>query len=116
MVCALNAAQESELPFQAVVLKDIASEEHLFGLDRSRLVEDAGKPDFRDDTKALLASSSGPIYSFIGVIKHVQFALRRLDDPSERPFDFVYPGAPQLALDPGAEVIPADAVRDALRD
>ena len=115
MVCALNAAQEAGIPFQAVVLKDIADETHLFGLDRSRLLEDPGKPNFRDDTKALIASSPGPVYSFISVIKHVQFGLRSLDYPSELPFDFVYPGAPQLPLDRAAEIVPADAMRDALR-
>jgi hypothetical protein len=115
MVCVLNAAQQAGIPFQGVVLKVVGDENHLFGLDRSNLFEDRAKPDFSDQTKSLIAGSTGPIYSFIGSVKHVQLGLRQLDDPSSPAFDFVLPEAPGLGLDPNAEVIPANAVREVVR-
>jgi hypothetical protein len=115
MVCVLNAAQEAGLPFQAVTLKAVEDEAHFFGLDRALFIEDTGKPDFRDETKAVLAASTAPVYSFISGIMHVQLGLRRLDDPSEAPFDFVLPASADAPLDPDADLIPFDAIREVLR-
>jgi hypothetical protein len=115
MVCVLNAAQAAGETFQAVSLKSVANESHMFGLDRSRLIEDRGKPDFLDETKALIASGSEPVYSFISGIMHVQIGLRRLDDPSEPAFDFVLPEAPGMPLDAEADLIPSDAMREVIR-
>jgi hypothetical protein len=115
MVCVLNAAREAGVPFRAVLLKVVGDEEHLFGLNRSMLIEDTGKPDFRDDTKAAIARSAEPVYSFISGIVHVQIGLRHLDHPSEPAFDFVLPEAPGLRLDPRADVIPVDALREMVR-
>jgi hypothetical protein len=115
MVCVLNAAQEAGVPLQAVGLKLVENEEHLFGVSRGSVIEDTGKPDFRDDTKALIAATSEPVYSFISGIMHVQLGMRRLDDPSEAPFDFILPEAPAAPLDAGADLVPADAVREVLR-
>jgi hypothetical protein len=110
MVCVLNAAQSAGLPFRAVTLKAIKHPEHADGLDLSRLIEDPGKPDFSDGTKALIAGSDGPIYCFVSGIRHVQLGLRRLENPSEPAFDFVLPEAPRLPLDEAAVVIPFDAM------
>lgn len=115
MVCVLNAAQEAGVPFQAVTLKAVDDPSHFFGLNRSAVIEDTGKPDFHDRTKALIAGEAGPVYSFISGIMHVQLGLRRLDDPSESAFDFVLPESPGLALDAGAEIIPSDAMREVIR-
>jgi hypothetical protein len=115
MVCVLNAAQTAGLPFQAVTLKAIKNPEHAGGLDLSKLIDDPGKPDFSDETKALLARNEGPVYCFVSGIRHVQLGLRRLDHPSEPAFDFVLPEAPHLPLEEGAEVIPFDAMRDVVR-
>lgn len=115
MVCFLNAAQEAGVPFQAVTLKAVSDESHLFGLNRSRLIEDRGKPDFSDETKALIAASPEPVYSFISGVMYVQLGLRRLDDPAEPPFDFVLPESPRLPLDREADLIPADAMREVVR-
>ena len=115
MVCFLNAAEAAGVPFQAVTLKVVSDESHLFGLNRSNLIEDRGKPDYSDETKALVAASTEPVYSFISGVMHVQLGLRRLDDPSEPPFDFVLPEAPRLPLDPEADVVPSDAMREVVR-
>lgn len=115
MVCVLHAAQDAGLPFRAVALKALGDGGDVTGLDLTTFIVDAGKPDFRDDTKALFAASSGPVYSFIGGIMHVQLGLRRLDDPSEPPFDFVLPDAPDAPLDASAEIIPSDAMREIVR-
>jgi hypothetical protein len=115
MVCFLNAAEAAGLPFQAVTLKAVSDESHLFGLNRSRLIEDRGKPDFSDETKALLAAGAEPVYSFISGVMYVQLGLRRLDDPTEPAFDFVLPESPRLPLDPEADLIPADAMREVVR-
>ncbi len=115
MICVLNAAQEAGIPFRAVCLKGVNNEEHIFGLNRSDLIEDCGKPDFRDDTKALLAGGDGPILSFVSGVQHVQIGLRRLYYPAEPPFDFVLPEAPHLPLDQGAEIIPFDAMWQVMR-
>jgi hypothetical protein len=115
MVCFLNAAQAAGVPFQAVTLKAVSDESHLFGLNRSRLIEDRAKPDFSDETKALIAASSEPVYSFISGIMYVQLGLRRLDDPSEPAFDFVLPEAPGMPLDPEADLVPSDAMREVVR-
>lgn len=115
MVCVLNAAQEAGLPFQAITLKAVEDEAHFFGLDRSIFIEDTGKPDFRDETKAILADSDEPVFSFISGIMHVQLGLRRLDDPAEAPFDFVLPESPGAALDADAALIPFDAIREVVR-
>jgi len=115
MVCVLNAAQDAGVPFQAVTLKAVEDESHFFGLNRSTIIEDSGKPDFRDDTKAIIAGGTEPVYSFISGIMHVQIGLRHLDDPSEPPFDFVLPEAPDVPLDAQAEVIPSDAMREVIQ-
>jgi hypothetical protein len=115
MVCVLGAAQAAGVPFKAVTLKGIGDGTHLFGVDRSTLIEDRGKPDLSDDTKRLLLSSDEPICSFIGGIKHVQMGLRRIDDPSEPAFDFVLADAPDLPLDPDADVIPSGTMREVVQ-
>src|SRR5688500_1994223 len=114
MICVLNAAQQEGIPYSAVTFKAVKTEGHLFGLDRSRLIEDRGTPDFSDATKALLAGD-GPVYSFVSGIQHVQIGLRPLYYPSEPEFDFVLPEAPHLPLQQGAEIIPADAMREVIR-
>lgn len=115
MVCVLNAAQEAGVPFEAILFKEIKRERHLFGLDRSNLIVDPGRPDFSDDTKSLLARVEGPVFSFIGGMKHIEFALRQQRHPSEPPFDFVLAEKPHLPLEDDAEIIPYDAIEDALR-
>lgn len=115
MVCLLNAAQDAGVPFQAVTLKVVEDETHLFGLNRATVIEDSGKPDFRDETKALIAGSAEPVFSFISGVMHVQLGLRRLDDPSEPAFDFVLPESPGAPLDPDADIVPSDAMREAVR-
>ena len=110
MNCVLNAAQDAGLPFTAITVKKIRNVEHLFGLDQSKLIVDNGKPDFSDATKALISSSPGHVFSYVSGVKHVEYPLRRLDDPSEPPFDFFLPDAPQLPPVATAELIPADAV------
>jgi hypothetical protein len=115
MVCVLNAAQDAGVPFQAVALKLVGDEGHLFGLNRAWLIEDTGKPDFRDETKAALARGTEPVYSFISGIMHVQLGLRHLDDPSEPLFDFVLPESPNVPLDEQAQLIPSDAMRKVVR-
>lgn len=52
----------------------------------------------------------GPVFSWIGGSAHHTLGL--LQHP--RPFDFVLPSAPDLPLDPRAEVLPFDCVRAAL--
>jgi hypothetical protein len=115
MICVLNAAQEAGVSFQAVTLKAIENQSRFAGLSRSKLFEDRGKPDFSDQTKSLLTGSLDPIYSFIGGVSHVQLGIRQLDDPSSPAFDFVLPESPRLRLDPTAEVIPTNAVREIVR-
>jgi hypothetical protein len=114
MICVLNAAQEAGIPFRAISIKAINNEEHIFGLKRSDLIEDSGKPDFGAETKALVDASAGPIYSFISGVQHVHIGLRPLTYPAEPLFDFVLPEAPHLPLDPGAEIVPADAMRQVI--
>jgi hypothetical protein len=115
MICVVNAAREAGLPFQAVMLKVVDDPARLLGLDRSMLIEDAGKPDFRDETKAMIAAGTEPVCAFVGGTMHVDMGLRRLDDPSEAPFDFVLPEVPGATLDADAEIIPSDAMRAAVR-
>lgn len=111
MICVLDAALQAGIPFRAISLKPAANPHDLGGLNRSLLIEDSGKPDFTEATKALLGSSGDPVLSFISGIQHVQVGLRTLYDPSEPAFDFVLPEAPQLPLVEDAQVVPVDAVR-----
>lgn len=116
MVCMLTAAKMSGVPFEAIVIKGIKNEGHLQGLERSDLIVDTGRPDYSDRSKSLLARSDGPVYSFIGGTQHVGVSLRRLvRHASEPEFDLVLAEDPHLPLDVDAEIVPHDAVRDALR-
>lgn len=113
MICVLEAAEAAGLPFRAITLKDINTPGDVASL-RTRLLIDRAKPDFADDTKALIADSRDPVFSFVSGVQHVQMGIRRLSDPSEPPFDFILPEAPQMPLDPEAEVVPFECVCDAL--
>jgi hypothetical protein len=115
MNCLLEAAQEAGIPFEAITLKGPGDGREVFGEFESRVISDRGAPDFTDESIALLTGSSGPVYSFIGGIKHIRLGLAQLDDPSEPTFDFVLPEAPHLPLEPGTEVIPFDGVREIIR-
>jgi hypothetical protein len=113
MNCLLEAAQEAGIPFQAITLKGPGDGREV-EIVRARVISDRG-PDFTDESIALLTGSTGPVYSFIGGIKHVRLGLAPMDDPSEPTFDFVLPEARHLPLEPGTEVIPLDAVREIVR-
>lgn len=117
MICVLNAAQAAGMDFRAVAMKWIKEDRKgdLGAVDWTRYTSDPGKPDFTDATKAMLASSRTPIYSFIGGVNHVQLGLRRLSTPSDPVFDFVLPEAPDLPLDPDAEIVPAEVMREHMR-
>jgi len=110
MVCLLHAAQEAGLPYQAIILKSLGRKRD----EAARLRVDGGKPDFTDETKALLADGTGPVLSFVGGIQHVHVALRTLYDPSAPAFDFELPGAPHLRVSPAVERIPFDAMHELL--
>jgi hypothetical protein len=115
MVCLLEAARDAGVPFQAVALKTTGDEDQKSTASLSILTEDTGKPDFREDTKTIISGTTGPVYSFISGIMHVELGLQRLDEPSEPAFDFVLPEAPGAGLDAEAEIIPSDAMREVLR-
>ncbi len=115
MNCLLEAAQEAGIPFQAITLKGPGDGREVFGVFESRVISDRGDPDFTDESIALLTGSTGPVYSFIGGIKHIRLGLAQLDDPLEPTFDFVLPEARHLPLEPGTEVIPFDGVREIIR-
>jgi hypothetical protein len=64
----------------------------------------------RPDILDLIRSRNGPVFSFVGGNRHNRLGLVK----HPRPFDFVLPGQPDLPLDPNAEIVPFDAVRNAL--
>jgi hypothetical protein len=115
MYCLLDAAREAGIPFQAITLKGPGDGREVVGNFQSRVISDRGAPDFTEESIALLSGSAGPVYSFIGGIKHVRLGLAQMDDPSEPTFDFVLPEARHLPLEAGTEVIPLDGVREIIR-
>jgi hypothetical protein len=115
MNCLLEAAEKAGVAFQAITLKGPGDGQELLLTDHSRVISDAGLPDFTGESIALLTGSTGPVYSFVGGIRHVRVGLLPMDDPSEPTFDFVLPEARQLPLEPGTEVIPFDGVREIIR-
>lgn len=106
MVCLLLAAQEAGVPVDAIVLKRNMADDL-----RSTLVSDV-EPRVERATEltpgTLERLRSGPVFVFIGGTYHMRFGLH----PHPRPFDLVLPDAPDLPLDPGAEIIPAAAVQE----
>ncbi len=59
----------------------------------------------------ILSRLTAPVFSLIGGAVHHDIGL--LVHP--RPYDFVWPGRPELPLDQGAEIVPYDMIHAALR-
>lgn len=115
MNCMLEAAAEAHVPFQAITLKGEGDGTFMSNANGWTVLSDHGFPDFTDESKQLLTGSSGPIISFISGIRHVRLGLRQMDDPLERPFDFVLAEAPHMPLESGTEIIPFDGVHEVVR-
>lgn len=115
MNCLLEAAIEAGVPFTAITLKGTGEGAPLWTGKGICLISDHGFPDFTDESKTVLTTRSEPVLSFIGGTKHVQLGLRQMDDPCERPFDFVLPESPRLPLESGTEMIPFDGIRETVR-
>lgn len=101
MVCVLEAAEEAGSPLQAIGLKarpfmDVANEPVILGSDTL--------------TRKSLNKHGGPVFSFVGGIRYLSLGVAR----HPRPFDFVLPAAPDLPLDPEAELLPSLALREKL--
>jgi hypothetical protein len=114
VLCVLNAAKDAGLPFRAVLLKDVMTPEAVEFLDEETLIVDRAKPEFSDATKSLLSGSDDTVYSFVSGIHHVRMGTRLLASPSEEPFDFILPEAPDLPLNANATLIPYECVRQAM--
>jgi hypothetical protein len=72
--------------------------------------QDGARPVFAAAILDALASHEGPVFSLIGGAAHVVMGM--LVHP--RRFDFVLPAEPDLPLDPAAEILPAQAVRQTI--
>jgi hypothetical protein len=70
-----------------------------------------GEPGSRRLDPAIAALLRGAIFSFVGGASHNVVGLVAHPEP----FDFVLPAKPDLPLDDGARILPAAAVREAIR-
>jgi hypothetical protein len=98
MVCVLEAAQEEGSPLPAIALRAPAFEH----ISEARVVAAAEDLDPEEVNR-----HGAPLFCFVGGIRYL--SLGALGHP--RPFDFVLPSAPELPLDPNAELVPSSALR-----
>jgi hypothetical protein len=106
MACVLFAAQEASISLQAIALKDA----HGFdGLEQTAFEVHPTRKTLRPETAKRLREP-GPVFSFVGGIAHLSLAIWK----HPQPFDFVLPEAPDLPLEPDAELVPSDAMRTVL--
>lgn len=110
LACVLVAARDRAEPFAAIMLTDDLLGEHFAGIDDRALVLEPDGRRLSARGEEVLRRADGPVFSFVGGIKHVSLGLRR----HPQPFDFVLPEAPELPLEEGAEVVPDGALRESL--
>ena len=108
MACVLVAAEQAGTPLHGIVLKEVVSG-GFKRLERTDLTIDPAPGELSAESAASLRGADC-VFSFVGGIFHSSLALRR----HPQPFDFVLPEAPGLPLESGADVIPADAMREAM--
>jgi len=109
MASVLLAAEDAGLAVRPIILKD-SIRGYFTEIDRTRVIVDPSR-DLSEDTRRRLRRANGPVFCFIGGIKHMSMGIRR----HPQPFDFVLPESPDLPLEQGAEIIPASALREMLR-
>jgi hypothetical protein len=109
MACVLLAAQAEDQKLPAIVLKDVIRG-HFTGLNTSRVVLDTAPKGMSSATERIL-EGAGPVFAFIGGVRHISLGLRR----HPRPFDFILPEQPDLPIEPGAELIPSAAIYAVLK-
>lgn len=97
VACVARAARAASVPLQALD----------FWTMPDAIVRSDGAARFSPALITQLREHAGPVFSFIGGAAHGVVGM--LVHP--RRFDFVLPWAPELPLDPAAEVLPALAVR-----
>jgi hypothetical protein len=101
MVCVLEAAEEAGSPLQAI------------GLKARAFMDVANEPEILEsDTldRKTVNKHGGPVFSFVGGIRYLSLGVAR----HPTPYDFILPAAPELPLDPGAELLPYRALREKL--
>lgn len=103
MACVLAAATRAGVHIEPLVLKET---KYFDAIDRElEYVE----PE-QLESRLSKAKIDGPIYSFVGGGRHLATAYRR----GPRPYDVYLPAAPDLPIDPEAEIIPVNALRQSL--
>jgi hypothetical protein len=100
MACVLIAAEEAGVKVDAVMLKTSPFE----SLQRQPVAA-SGVEWLNDEARRVLRG--GVVFSFIGGGRHQSSVLRR----HPQPFDLVLPEAPDLPIDPEAEIVPFGAMR-----
>lgn len=100
VACVARAAAANGVTLQALNFWDMPG----------AIQRDSGPPRFSSLLEQQLREHEGSVFSLVGGAVHGVVGM--LVHP--RRFDFVLPWAPELALDPAAEVLPALAVRGML--
>ena len=100
--CVQTAAADSGVAIRAINFWD----------DNSVILNSPDDPVLVDGLQQEIRAHQGAVYSFIGGGAHTVIGL--VSHP--RRYDFVLPENPDLPIDPRAELIPAEAVREVLTE
>lgn len=105
LACVLLAAEKRGVAIDEIRLNGISR-----SVDSRRSPRVIAPGGLGDGEPRALVTNARRVFVFVGGLDHQAFGLR--EHPV--PFDFVLPSAPHLPLDPDAQPIPSDAMRDLL--